>query len=40
MTKKEFETLKLGDLVTPIKGINKNKQAKVIMISDITCERH
>lgn len=34
MTMKEFETLKVGDLVTQVKGKNKGQPAKVINIWD------
>jgi hypothetical protein len=37
MTDREYKKLELGDLVAPIRGVNKDKPAKVIMISDITC---
>lgn len=36
MTMKEYETLKVGDLVTQVKGRNKGKHAKVINIWDLT----
>lgn len=36
MTMKEYETLKIGDIVSPVHGKNKGQKAVVVSIWDVT----